>query len=204
VAVTGELSIVRFLPEYRDDIAQALTLTGWERRYVDGQLKAVDVFAADSENSRVFVAHQREFFAGYITVQFYEWNRLSQIHGLVVVPSMRQRSIAARLVQQAEDFVIARGGRGVYVDTPVTNSGAKAFYLKQGNQQDYIMTAYYDTNLDGVTYLKRFDGSASKSVYGKVINEPNDGSSPATWSHKSSPRWSAVIVHNLCSDDASD
>jgi hypothetical protein len=51
------LSVVRFLPEHRDDIAQALAAIGWERRYVDGQISAINVFAADGENARVFVAH---------------------------------------------------------------------------------------------------------------------------------------------------
>jgi ribosomal protein S18 acetylase RimI-like enzyme len=71
---------------------------------------------------------------------------------------MRHRGIAARLTQQAEHFARARGSRGVYVDTPVTNSGARAFYLKQHYRQDYVMTAYYDTDLDGVTCWKLFDG----------------------------------------------
>ena len=82
---------------------------------------------------------------------------MAQIHGLVVDPSARYRGIAARLIVEAEAFAIAKQGRGVYVDTPVTNTGARAFYIKQGYKQDYIMTDYYDTDLDGVTYLKLFE-----------------------------------------------
>lgn len=159
MATTEKLSISRFLPQHRELIARLLTKIGWEDRYIDGQLQAVEAFARDDQNARVFVASEGEVFAGYVAVQFYEWNRLSQLHGLAVDPSMRHRGIASRLVEQAERFVIARGGRGVYVDTPVTNTGARAFYLSQGYRQDYIMTAYYDTDLDGVTYLKLFDGS---------------------------------------------
>ncbi len=154
---TGEgLSIRRFSPEDRAPIARLLAVIGWEQRYVDGQLQAIEAFARDGHNAGVWVAYEERAFAGYITVQFYAWNRLAQLHGLAVDPALRQRGIAARLVAQAEEFVIERGGRGVYVDTPVTNTGAREFYLKQGYTLDYIMTAYYDTDLDGVTYLKLF------------------------------------------------
>lgn len=155
---TENLSIVRFAPEHRELIAQVLRNIGWEQRYIDGQLQAVDVFAKDSDHSGVFVAYLGDTFAGYISIQFYQWNKLSQIHGLAVDLSMRHRGIAAALVKEAEAFVRAtKGARGVYVDTPVTNTGAREFYTKQQYQQNYIMTAYYDTDLDGVTYLKLFD-----------------------------------------------
>ncbi|HML20335.1 MAG TPA: GNAT family N-acetyltransferase [Aggregatilinea sp.] len=150
------LTVARFEDHYYESIAGILERIGWERQYIDGQLAAVRAFATDTVDSRVFVAHYNEVFSGYISVQFYQWNRLSQIHGLVVDPSMRHKGIASSLVNEAETFVIARGGRGVYVDTPVTNTGARAFYMSQGYQQDYIMTAYYDVDLDGVTYLKLF------------------------------------------------
>lgn len=150
------LTIARFEDHDYELIAGVLEHVGWERQYIDGQLAAARTFATDTVNSRVFVAHYNEVVSGYISVQFYQWNRLSQIHGLVVDPSMRHKGIASRLVNEAEAFVVARGGRGIYVDTPVTNIGARAFYASQGYQQDYIMTAYYDVDLDGVTYLKLF------------------------------------------------
>lgn len=150
-------STMKYLSEHRADIAQILVHIGWEQRYIEGQLQSIDTFAADTENAHVVVARANDVVVGFITVQFYQWNRLAQIHGLAVDPSMRKRGIAADLVTQAEHFVLSKGGRGVYVDTPVTNTGARTFYSKQGYQQDYIMTAYYDENLDGVTYLKLFN-----------------------------------------------
>jgi len=148
--------IMRFQPEHLTLTAQVLITIGWEQRYIDGQLAAVKAFAED-DNAAVFVGYLDDGFSGYLSVQFYQWNRLGQIHGLVVDPSARRRGVAAGLVRHAEEFVHAKGGRGVYVDTPVTNTGARDFYVKQGFKQDYIMTAYYDTDLDGVTYLKLFD-----------------------------------------------
>ncbi len=151
------IAIEPYRSEHREAIAAVLINVGWEQRYIDGQLLAVEQFAMDAKDAAVFVAHQGAVFAGYISVQFYSWNRLSQIHGLVVDPSTRRRGIATSLVAEAERFVRNRGARGIYVDTPVTNTGARAFYTRQQYQQDYIMTAYYDADLDGVTYLKLFD-----------------------------------------------
>ncbi|MBN1287970.1 MAG: GNAT family N-acetyltransferase [Anaerolineae bacterium] len=153
----SELSITQYRTEHRVLISQVLANIGWERRYIDGQLQAIDAFAGDAENCRVFVASLSDHFAGYVSIQFYAWNRLAQIHGLAVDPSLQGRGIASRLVKRAEDFVVTKRGRGVYVDTPVTNTGAREFYLKQGYKQDYVMTAYYDNDLDGVTYLKFLD-----------------------------------------------
>lgn len=151
------LSLTQYQTEHQALIAQVLSNVGWEQRYITGQLDAIRTFAGDTTNARVYVAYFDETFAGYISIRFAEWNRLAQIHGLVVDPAMRYKGVAARLVAHAEAFVIARQGRGVYVDTPVTNTGAREFYTKQGYTQDYIMTAYYDTDLDGVTYLKLFE-----------------------------------------------
>lgn len=153
---TDNLVITQFDDNHYELIANVLKNVGWEPQYIDGQLAAIRTFAAETADSRVLVAYYADVFSGFISVQFYQWNRLSQIHGLVVDPAMRHRGIASGLVKAAETFVIARGGRGVYVDTPVTNTGAREFYTRQGYKQDYIMTAYYDADLDGVTYLKLF------------------------------------------------
>ncbi len=154
-----ELQIARYASEYRQLIGALLAHIGWEERYITGQLDAVDSFANDSEHCRVFVATLAGAFAGYVSVQFYSWNRLAQIHGLAVEPALQRKGIAAGLVQHAESFTYDKNGRGIYVDTPVTNTGAHNFYLSQGYIQDYIMTAYYADDLDGLTYLKRFTAS---------------------------------------------
>ena len=50
----------------------------------------------------------------------------------------------------------AEGGRGLYVDTPVTNEIGGSFYEALGYWQGYVMPEYYDEGLDGVAYLKLF------------------------------------------------
>jgi len=82
--------------------------------------------------------------------------RLGQLQGLAVDPALKRRGIASELVHRAEEFVQAEGGRGLYVDTPVTNEIGRSFYEALGYRQAYVMPEYYDQGLDGVTYLKLF------------------------------------------------
>jgi ribosomal protein S18 acetylase RimI-like enzyme len=51
--------------------------------------------------------------------------------------------VAAALVAAAEGFARQQGGRGVFVDTPVNNHVARAFYHAQGYAEAYVMPEYY-------------------------------------------------------------
>ena len=93
---------------------------------------------------------------GFVSVEFREWNRLGQLQGLAVAPDSKRRGIASALVRRAEEFVLGQSGRGVYVDTPVTNEAARHLYQDLGYELAYTMPDYYDDGLDGVTYLKLF------------------------------------------------
>jgi ribosomal protein S18 acetylase RimI-like enzyme len=151
------ISISRYIPEYRSAVQNVLARTGWDERSIRGQLGAIDAHANDGARYGVFIAATPNAFAGFVWVQFYDWNRLAQVHGLAVDPDERRRKVASALMQHAEEYARQKGARGVYVDTPVTNTIARLFYTAQGYQQDYVMTAYYDDDLDGVTYLKLFN-----------------------------------------------
>jgi ribosomal protein S18 acetylase RimI-like enzyme len=94
--------------------------------------------------------------SGFICIEYREWNRLGQVQGLAVDPDFKRRGIASDLVRCAEEFVRSEGGRGLYVDTPVTNEVGRSFYEALGYWQAYLMPEYYDEGLDGVTYLKLF------------------------------------------------
>ena len=75
---------------------------------------------------------------------------------MAVNPNFKRQGIASELVRRAERFVEEKTGRGVYVDTPVTNEVARSFYQALGYIVGYVMPDYYDDGLDGVTYLKIF------------------------------------------------
>ena len=86
----------------------------------------------DAENSRVLVALHSETIVAFLTIKFEPWNRLAQIHALVGSPQWRRKGIDSRLVQAAEGFANSRAARGIFVDTPVTNDDAIAFYDSVG------------------------------------------------------------------------
>ena len=143
--------------QHREGVREVLEKNGWERQYVEGQLAGLAVLSANSlpgTQGKVYVSESEEAVSGFVSVEFRVWNRLGQIHGLAVDPSLKRRGIASALISCAEGFVREEGGRGIYVDTPATNRGARGFYRALGYQHAYTMPEYYDEKLDGVTYLK--------------------------------------------------
>jgi ribosomal protein S18 acetylase RimI-like enzyme len=144
---------------HRRGVREVLAKNGWEDHYIAGQLAGLDALSSDSlpgTRSKVCVCVVDEHFSGFVCVEYREWNRLGQLQGLAVDPALKRRGIASALVRRAEEFVRREGGRGLYVDTPVTNEIGRRFYEALGYQQAYVMPEYYDEGLDGVTYLQLF------------------------------------------------
>ena len=150
------LTILGYSPEYRSSIRSILTKVGWAKQYVSAMEAAVDVFARDPEIYGVYLALSNGEAVGYLYVQYHGWNQLCQIQGLAVDTDFQRRGAASALVRRAEDFARSKNARGIYVDTPVTNTGGRKFYEAIGYQLGYIMPRYYEDQLDGVTYQKFF------------------------------------------------
>ena len=144
---------------HRGGVRGILAKNHWEGRYIAGQLDglhSLSVPPASGARGKVYVHEAEGRVGGFVSVEYREWNRLGQLHGLAVDPDLKRRGIASVLVGRAERFVQGEGGRGVYVDTPVNNEAARGFYEALGYRQAYVMPEYYDEGLDGVTYLKLF------------------------------------------------
>jgi ribosomal protein S18 acetylase RimI-like enzyme len=139
---------------------------GWEERYLTGQSEALEALSRDDRRGAGYVATHDQRVIAFISVAFHRWNRLGQIHGLAVEPDFHRQKVASGLVLEAEQYVRSQGGRGIYVDTPVTNRVARAFYTALGYREDYVMSQYYDVGLDGVTYVKFFSGDERLAVMG--------------------------------------
>ena len=157
---------------HRGSVRDTLAKNGWEEHYIAGQLDALDIHSAEASpgsHGRVYVHEAEDRVSGFVSVEFREWNRLGQLHGLAVDPDLKRRGIASALVGKAEGYVQEEGGRGVYVDTPVTNEPARSFYEALGYRQAYVMPEYYDEGLDGVTYLKLFAQQGARSVGRMVV-----------------------------------
>jgi ribosomal protein S18 acetylase RimI-like enzyme len=144
---------------HRRGVREILAKNGWQERYIAGQLAELDALSGDplpGTRTKACVCESEERLSGFVSVEYREWNRLGQLQGLAVDPVLKRRGIASELVHRAEEFVRVEGGRGLYVDTPVTNDPGRSFYEALGYRQAYVMPEYYDEGLDGVTYLKLF------------------------------------------------
>jgi ribosomal protein S18 acetylase RimI-like enzyme len=144
---------------HRRGVREVLAKNGWEEHYIAGQLVRLDVLSGDplpGTRGKVCVCEVEDRLSGFVCVEYREWNHLGQVQRLAVDPSLKRRGIGSDLVRRVEEFVRAEGGRGLYVDTPVTNEIGRSFYEALGYRQAYLMPEYYDEGLDGVTYLKLF------------------------------------------------
>jgi ribosomal protein S18 acetylase RimI-like enzyme len=166
------IQITTFSHNDQDLLMELIRKIGWNEAQAIGQVQSIQHFLQDS-NSVVFFAKDADKMAAFITCQFYAWNRLGQIHGLVVDPGYRRQNLASLLVEKSEQFLQQKGARGVYVDTPLKNDGGRRFYEKIGYKVGYIMPEYYDADQDGVTYQKFF----TTSISSKPSGYPGEGGS---------------------------
>jgi ribosomal protein S18 acetylase RimI-like enzyme len=151
------ISILDYLPEHQASIRGILTKIGWAEQYISAMEDAADIFSKDKENYGAYLAVSNENAVGFLYVQYYAWNQLCHIQGLAVHPEFQRQGIASALVTRAEEFAGSKEARGIYVDTPTTNSGGRKFYEAIGYQFGYIMPHYYEDEMDGVTYQKFFE-----------------------------------------------
>ena len=150
-------AILDYSPQYQPSIRRILAKIGWAEQYASSAEQNMRNLSEDKENYGVYVAVTGEIALGFLYVQYYAWNRLCQIHGLAVDPDFQRRGIAGALVDRAEQFARSKQARGIYVDTPTSNTGGRRFYEAIGYQPGYIMPRYYEDRLDGVTYQKFFE-----------------------------------------------
>ncbi len=153
------VAIIDYLPKYQSSIRAILTKIGWAEQYVTSAEQNMHNLSLDKENYGVYQAIAGEIAVGFLYVQFYAWNQLCQIHGLAVDVDFHRQGIASALVARAEEFARSKKARGIYVDTPTTNTRGRRFYEAIGYQLGYIMPRYYEDGLDGVTYQKFFENT---------------------------------------------
>ncbi len=152
----ARVSSTKLLEEEVIRIRRLLELVGWNNQQINGQLEGIEKFLGD-KNCVVIFALEDDEIIGYITAQFYTWNKLGQIHGLVIHPDHRRIGFASQLVKEVEVFMRTNQARGIYVDTPTNNASGCTFYKNNGFRQAYVMPDYYDDGIDGVTFIKLFN-----------------------------------------------
>jgi len=151
------VTVIDYASEYQSSIRRILETIGWAEQYISSAEQNMQDLSQDKENYGVYLAILRNNAVGFLYVQYYAWNQLCQIHGLAVDREVQRQGIASALVSRAEWFANSKKARGIYVDTPTSNTGGRKFYEALGYQLGYIMPRYYEDELDGVTYQKFFD-----------------------------------------------
>lgn len=149
------VKIIQLKKKQVDQVRAMLALIKWSKRQIDGQIEGLEKMLCDKMGTVIFATEHDEII-GYIAAQFYSWNQLGQVHGLVVHPDYRKQGVASSLLLEVEKFMHVHHARGIYVDTPVNNLGGCAFYEQRGFKKAYVMPEYYEPGLDGVTFLKFF------------------------------------------------
>lgn len=157
--MTGQKSIQFEVTPFEEGdqskIRPILERIGWAEGYITAFEKAAVSFGR-GEDSAVYLAQKADCCVGFVFVECHTWNNLAQLQGLAVDPNAQRCGVATSLVVQAEAFAYSHEMRGIYVDTPVNNSGGRLFYEALGYQLGYLMPRYYEDYLDGVTYQKFF------------------------------------------------
>jgi [ribosomal protein S18]-alanine N-acetyltransferase len=69
--------------------------------------------------------------------------RHGHIITLDVAPSWRRRAVGTLLMDEAENWVLRRGARAIYLETAEANLGAQAFYLRRGYDKLRRIEDYY-------------------------------------------------------------
>lgn len=149
--------VIPYVTSYMPAIQRILKGIGWADQYVVAATRNAEIFTQDPATLGSFVAQLGDEIIGFLYVQYYAWNQLTQIQGLAVDPMYHRKGAATALVARAESFAQERSARGIYVDTPVPNERGRRFYEAVGYKVAYIMPRYYEDTLDGVTYQKFFD-----------------------------------------------
>lgn len=155
----SKILITEYSQKYHPFIRQILERIGWAEQYIISAEKNAEIFSRDQKLYGVYSAILDSTVAGFIYIQFHEWNCLAQIQFLAVDPQHHRQGIASMLIERGEKFAKEKKARGIYVDTPTLNKRGRSFYEAIGYNYGYEMPRYYEDNLDGVTYQKFFDQS---------------------------------------------
>lgn len=131
-----------------DPIRVILKSVDWEDQFLDEQ---------KINGGEVCVAVINDVVVGYIHFQHLNWNKLSYLHNLVVSADYRRLGVAKQLIIHAEEASQMRGNRGLFLDTKIDNKIGRDFYKALGYAENDKTLAYYDSGVDGITYLKIFE-----------------------------------------------
>ena len=133
------ITILGYSPEYRSSIRSILTKIGWAEQYISGMENAADVFSKDKENYGMYLAVSNETQQAISTFNITHGINFARFRGLPLAPSFSDRELLLRWLPAQRNFPVRNTARGIYVDTPTTNTGGRKFYEAIGYQLGYIV-----------------------------------------------------------------
>lgn len=137
-------------------IREILDVIGWAEQYLARQLQCLKTLY-HHDCGEIQIAVKDDCVVGFVQAEHHHWNQLTYVYGLVVHPNFRKMGVARKLMTSLENATRSRGFRGIYLDTPVSNMDARAFYASIGFSEAYVMPEFYESGLDGVAFQRFFE-----------------------------------------------
>jgi len=106
-----------------------------------------------SRKSRTLIAEADDEIVGFV-IGCSEPRRLGHIITIDVLPHKQRQRIGSRLLDEIERWLWDQGTEAIYLETPVDDSGAQAFYEKHGYFVLERIEAYYNDSLDALVMMK--------------------------------------------------
>ena len=110
-------------------------------------------FYIRSRKSRTLIAEADDEIVGFV-IGTSEPRRLGHIITIDVIPHRQRQRIGSRLLDEIERWLWDQGIEAIYLETPVDDSGAQAFYEKHGYFVLDRIEDYYNDSLDALVMMK--------------------------------------------------
>ena len=110
-------------------------------------------FYIRSQKSRTLIAEADGEIVGFV-IGTSEPRRLGHIITIDVIPHRQRQRIGSRLLDEIERWLWDQGTEAIYLETPVDDSGAQAFYEKHGYFVLDRIEYYYNDSIDALVMMK--------------------------------------------------
>ena len=109
-------------------------------------------FYIRSRKSCTLIAEADDEIVGFV-IGCSEPRRLGHIITIDVIPHKQRQRIGSRLLDEIERWLWDQGIEAIYLETPVDDAGAQAFYEKHGYFVLERIEAYYNDSLDALVMM---------------------------------------------------
>jgi len=106
-----------------------------------------------SRKCRTLVAEDKGVIVGFV-IGCSEPRSLGHIITIDVTPHRQRQHIGSRLLSEIENWLWSNGADAIYLETPVDDTGARAFYDKHGYFIFERIERYYPPDLDAFLMIK--------------------------------------------------